>query len=246
MYANPKEEITKIKKIDYDAIYKKRVEYIQKYRITGEDKKHQSILNKLQKIADTKSYDMIEDAVDAFIEGASIGEISKSIRASAEKGISVQPLKQFRLAEMFEELKLSAEAFKSKTGSKPKIFLATMGPLKQFKARADFSRAFFEVGGFEIIYPNGFNSTDDAVKAAIDSKAQAVVICSTDDTYLELVPPIVKGIKEKSKDTVVILAGYPKDQIEEHKKSGVDDFIYLGADAHQILGNLLERILSNA
>lgn len=80
MYANPKEEITKIKKIDYDAIYKKRVEYIQKYRITGEDKKHQSILNKLQKIADTKSYDMIEDAVDAFIEGASIGEISKSIR----------------------------------------------------------------------------------------------------------------------------------------------------------------------
>lgn len=47
--------------------------------------------------------------------------------ASAEKGISVQPLKQFRLAEMFEELRLSAEAFKSKTGSKPKIFLATMG-----------------------------------------------------------------------------------------------------------------------
>jgi len=246
MYANPKEEITKIKKIDYDAIYKKRVEYIQKYRITGEDKKHQSILNKLQKIADTKSYDMIEDAVDAFIEGASIGEISKSIRASAEKGISVQPLKQFRLAEMFEELRLSAEAFKSKTGSKPKIFLATMGPLKQFKARADFSRAFFEVGGFEIIYPNGFNSTDNAVKAAIDSEAQAVVICSTDDTYPELVPPIVKGIKEKSKDTVVILAGYPKDQIEKHKKSGVDDFIYLGADAHQILGNLLKRILSNA
>lgn len=118
--------------------------------------------------------------------------------------------------------------------------------MKQFKARADFSRAFFEVGGFEIIYPNGFNSTDNAVKAAIDSEAQAVVICSTDDTYPELVPPIVKGIKEKSKDTVVILAGYPKDQIEKHKKSGVDDFIYLGADAHQILGNLLKRILSNA
>ena len=49
-------------------------------------------------------------------------------------------------------------------------------------------------------------------------------------------------IKEKSKDVSVILAGYPKDQIEEHKKSGVDDFIYLGADAHLILSSLLKRI----
>ncbi|MDT3694811.1 MAG: methylmalonyl-CoA mutase family protein [Ignavibacterium sp.] len=242
MYANPKEKAVEIKKIDYDAIYKKRVEYIQKFRITGEDKKHKSILNKLQKIADTKSFDMIEDAVDAFIEGASIGEVSKSIRASAEKGISVKPLKLFRLAEMFEDVKLSAENYKLINGSKPKIFLATMGPLKQFKARADFSRAFFEVGGFEIVYPKGFSTTDEAVNAAIDSKAQAVVICSTDDTYPELVPPIVKGIKEKSKNVAVILAGYPKDQVEEHKKSGVDDFIYLGADAHLILSSLLKRI----
>ena len=49
-------------------------------------------------------------------------------------------------------------------------------------------------------------------------------------------------VKEKSKNTMVILAGYPKDQIEKHKKSGVDDFIFLGADAHSIISNLLKRI----
>jgi methylmalonyl-CoA mutase len=143
---------------------------------------------------------------------------------------------------MFEELRIASEKFKKQSGSKPKVFLATMGSLKQFKARADFSRAFFETGGFEIVYPNGFEKTEEAVKSAIDSKAQVVVICSTDDVYPELVPVIVKGIKEKSKDVAVILAGYPKDQIEEHKKSGIDDFIYLGADAHQILSSLLKRI----
>lgn len=244
MYANPKEEMMEIKKRNLDAVYKKRVEYIQKYRITGEDKKHESILDKLQKIADTKSYDLVDDAVEAFLEGASLGEISRSIRASADKGITVKPLTQFRLAEMFEELRIASENYKKKTGSKPKVFLATMGPLKQFKARADFSRAFFEVGGFEIVYPNGFATTDEAVSAAIESKAQAVVICSTDDTYPELVPPIVKAIKEKSKNIKVILAGYPKDQIEEHKKSGVDDFIYLGADTHKVLSTLLNKIIT--
>ncbi|MBK7501210.1 MAG: acyl-CoA mutase large subunit family protein [Ignavibacteriales bacterium] len=242
MYANPKEEMLEIKNKDLSAIYKKRVEYIQKYRVNGDNKKHNSILDKLQKIADTKSYDLIDSAVDAFLEGASLGEVSKSIRASGEKGFSVNPLIQFRLSEMFEELRIASENFEKKTGSKPKVFLATMGPLKQFKGRADFSRAFFEVGGFEIIYPNGFATTDEALKSAIDSKAQAVVICSTDDTYPELVPAIVKGIKEKSKDVSVILAGYPKDQIEEHKKSGVDDFIYLGADAHLVLSTLLKKI----
>ncbi len=242
MYANPKEEMMEIINQDLNAIYKKRVEYIQKYRITGEDKKHKSILEKLQKIADTKSYELVDDAVEAFLEGASLGEITKSIRASAEKGISVTPFRQFRLSQMFEELRIASENYKKKTGSKLKVFLATMGPLKQFKARADFSKAFFEVGGFEIIYPNGFATPDEAVKAAIDSKAQVVVICSTDDTYPELVSPIVNGIKEKSKNVSVILAGYPKDQIEEHKKSGVDDFIYLGADVHLILSSLLKRI----
>jgi methylmalonyl-CoA mutase len=244
MYANPKEEMMQLKNPDLNEIYKKRVEYIQKYKVNGDNKKHSSILEKLQNIADTKSYDLIDNAVEAFLEGASLGEISKSIRASAEKGISVTPLKQFRLSEMFEELRIASENFIKKTGSRPKIFLATMGPLKQFKGRADFSRAFFEVGGFEIIYPDGFATSDEAVKAAIKSKAQAVVICSTDDTYPELVPSIVKGIKEKSKDVSVILAGYPKDQIEEHKKLGVDDFIYLGADAHKVLSTLLNKIIT--
>jgi len=245
MYANPKEEMLEIKNKNLNAIYKKRVEYIQKYRIAGDNKKHSSILDKLQKIAITKSYDLIDSAVDAFLEGASLGEVTKSIRTSAEKGISVQPLKQFRLAEMFEELRIASENFKKKTGSKPKVFLATMGTLKQFKARADFSRAFFEVGGFEIIYPDssGFATTEEAIKSALDSKAQAVVICSTDETYPEVVPQIVKGIKEKSKDVSVILAGYPKDQIEEHKNSGVDDFIFLGVDAQKVLSTVLNKII---
>ncbi len=114
MYANPKEEMTEIKKTDLNAVYKKRVEYIQKYRVTGDNKKHSNILEKLQKIADTKSYDLIDSAVEAYLEGASLGEISKSIRASAEKGISVNPLIQFRLSEMFEELRIASENFKRK------------------------------------------------------------------------------------------------------------------------------------
>jgi methylmalonyl-CoA mutase len=242
MYANPKEENLEIKEPDYHSIYVKRVDYTKKYKMNNESEERTKILKKLEENSDPISFDLIENAIEAYLDGATIGEISKIIRASASKGLSIEPLNQSRLSEAFEELRIASDDYKRKTGHKPKVFLANMGPLKQFKGRADFSRAFFEVGGFDIVYPKGFTTPDDAVMVALDSKAHAIVICSTDDTYPELVPPIVKGIKEKSKDVVVILAGYPKDQIEEHKKSGIDDFIYLGADAYLILSSLLKRI----
>jgi len=241
-YANPKEKLLKIDPIDYDSIYVERINYTKKYKMSSDGEERNEILENLKNNSDPISYELIENAIDAYINGSTIGEVSKIIRETAGKGFVVEPLKQFRLAEELEELRIASDNYKQKTGSKPKVFLANIGGIKQFKARADFARAFFEVGGFDIIYPKGFDNPDDAVKSAIDSKAHAVVICSTDETYPELVPLIVKGIKEKSKNTTVILAGYPKDQIEEHKKSGVDDFIYLGVDAYLVLSTLLKKI----
>jgi methylmalonyl-CoA mutase len=244
IYANPKEEIVEPKQPDYNEIYRKRVEYIQKYRISGDDKKHKSILDKLQIIADTKSYDLVETAIEAYIDGAAIGEVASSIRSTGKDEIRIKPLNIHRAAEIFEELRFASEDYRKKTGHKPRVFLAIMGPLKQYKARADFSRGFFEVGGFEVIYPsNGYANTDEAVMKALGSKAEIITICSTDDTYPELVPAIVKGIKSKSPEKIVVLAGYPKDQIQQHKASGVDEFIYLGADVYLILSSLLKRIL---
>ncbi len=245
-YVNPKEEIEEIKEPDFNEIYRKRVEYIQKYRISGDDKKHQLILEKLQKIADTKSYDLVELAIEAYIDGAAIGEISGSIRAYEKEEIKIELLDFTRAAEPFESLRRISEQYKKKHGHKPRVFLATMGSLKQYKARADFSRGFFETGGFEIIYPSsGFNSAEDAVKAFLDSNSEIITICSTDDTYPDIVPPIVRGVKDIDKNKIVVLAGYPKDQIEQHKAAGVDEFIYLEADLVSILKGLFKKLLSD-
>ncbi|MBU1099385.1 MAG: acyl-CoA mutase large subunit family protein [Bacteroidetes bacterium] len=242
MYANMKEEKLASKFPDTEAIYNKRSEYLQKFRVAGEDAKHKSILEKLQDLVDAKSVDMITTGAEAILEGATIGEISKSCRANESTPFRINPVRIHKLADPFEDLRDRSTAFEKKNGSKPKIFLATMGPVKQHKGRADFSRGFFEVGGMEVIYPAGFDTTGEAVKAAVESGAKAVCICSSDETYPDLVSPIVKGVKENNSDAQVILAGYPKDQVEAHKSAGVDDFIFLGADALQILTDLLNKI----
>ena len=152
------------------------------------------------------------------------------------------PLRSHRAAECFEELIDTSQNFESDFGSKPKVFLINIGSVKDFKARAEFSRSFFEVGGFEVISPSGFNQIEDAIESIVQSDTHAAVICSTDDKYPDIVPPLVNAIHKRFKDLPVILAGYPKNQIELYKEAGIYGFISPGCDAYEILSNLHRTI----
>jgi len=235
MFADINEKELEEKKLNQEEFKKKRTDYLQKYRLNGSQEKHKAIIEKLGSISELNTNDIIEQISDAFTNGATLGEITRALSASHKKGITISKLNTNRASEEFEELRKISLRHKAQNGSYPKIFLANMGHLKDYKARADFSKGFFEVGGFQVIDSNGFSSIDDAVNQAIKSEVTIIVICSTDDKYPTLVPDITKKLKAHNKDIQVILAGYPKDQIEQHKKSGVDDFIFLGVDVFEVL-----------
>ena len=61
----------------------------------------------------------------------------------------------------------------AKTASRPQVFLLQHGQLRDYKARADFSRGFFAVGGYDVISPAGFTTTEEAVAAFLKSKAKS-------------------------------------------------------------------------
>jgi methylmalonyl-CoA mutase len=238
MYSNLKEKKLDLKSLDYREIQKRRKQYLKEYKASRIHKKHIEELNNLC----SDSENIIDVGIETVLKGTTIGEITRAITRVSGDSVFIKTLKIHRASEGFEEIRDAVEVYKEKKDCRPKLFLANMGSLSQYKARADFSKGFFEVGGFDVIYPKGFNTSEAAVNAALKSEARVMVICSTDETYPELVPPITKAIKDKKSDIVVVLAGNPKDQIEEYRKSGVDEFIYLGADAHLILLNILRKI----
>ena len=96
---------------------------------------------------------------------------------------------------------------------------------------------------FDVINPKGFAGPDEAAKAAVESGAPVVVICSTDDTYPEIVPAFTKAVKAAKPETLVLLAGYPTEHIESFKQAGVDDFIHVRANCHDLLANLQAKVL---
>src|SRR5262249_51191837 len=85
-----------------------------------------------------------------------------------------------RLAEPFEALRDASDKALAATGARPKIFLANLGTLAEFTARATFTKNFFEAGGIEAITSDGFRSTDEMIAAFKASGAKLACLCSSD------------------------------------------------------------------
>jgi methylmalonyl-CoA mutase len=141
-----------------------------------------------------------------------------------------------------EQLRSATERYVVAGHDRPRAFLLNLGPLREHKARADFSRGFLGVAGYDIVSPPGFKEVQEAADAFANSKARLAVICSTDDKYPSLVPPLAKAIRAVRPEAIILLAGYPQDQIEVHKQCGVDEFIHIRADAKELLATLHRRL----
>lgn len=240
-YANLKEEVRTVTKPDPKEIYDRRAEWLQKFRVSGSSGYHDSILVDLEKAKNESDITkQIDIAAELALKGATLGEIFSHIKNSSEVTVS-QTLVIERPAEQFERLRLRSASHKAKTGSFPSIYLFNIGPVKQHKARADFSRGFFEAGGCEVINGKAVDNINDGIAAAKESGAKVFVLCSTDDTYPQLVPEFTNGIRSALPGSLCVLAGYPKDQVDDHKRSGIDDFIFLGADVVQIISSIFEK-----
>jgi methylmalonyl-CoA mutase len=239
MYPNPGEQPLEPREPSWSAVCESRSATVTAAREGADGSARDAALGRL---GEARGSQLVEAAVDAAAAGATLGEIHGARAGVRIEPVTVTPLAIHRAGDMYERLRELADEFAERRGRRPQVFLANLGPIKQHKARADFSAGFFEVGFFEMLGNDGFGSPEDAARAAGESGAEVAVICSTDDTYPELVPRFMKGFKTGAPRPIVILAGYPKDQIDAHREVGVDDFIHLKADNYSLLGELLERI----
>lgn len=171
---------------------------------------------------------------------------ARAVVQGGEPRESITPLTPFRAAAGFEALRDASAAFAARTGARPKVFLARMGPVAQHKARADFASGFFAPGGFELPAKAMFESAEEAAKAAKASGAQIVVLCSSDETYPEIVPVFAKALRADgaAPDPVLVLAGLPAEESlrTSYAEAGVDLFIHLRASVEETLANLLKKI----
>ena len=155
--------------------------------------------------------------------------------------IAYPALTPIRLAEPFERLRDVSDRMLSKTGARPKVFLANLGTVAEFTARASFAKTFFEAGGIEAASNDGFASRDAMIAAFKASGAKLVCLCSSDELYTRDATDAAKALVQAGA-THIYLAGRPKDA-EVLQAAGVRTFIFAGCDALATL-NVAHDILA--
>jgi len=148
-------------------------------------------------------------------------------RAEAKKGAVAESLAPYRGAMAFEALRFKTD----KSGKEPKAFMLTIGALAMRRARAQFACNFFACAGLRTIDHNGYASVEEGVKAALEAKADVVVICSSDDEYTTYAPEAYEMLKGKA---IFVVAGAPACE-EELKAKGITNFI-------SVKSNVLETL----
>lgn len=184
----------------------------------------------------------VEAVAAAFASGATLGQVSAALPRSAPCEPQIEAVSVVRAAAGYEALRERARAYTLRHGHAPLAWLANFGPPKQHKARADFSLGFLSAGGFEVHQGAGASTPEEAAQSAHKSKAPLVVVCSTDETYPEIVPAFARALHAKRPKTTILLAGHPKGQIEALQTAGIHDFIHLRANALTLLDQLQKSL----
>ncbi|MFF4836058.1 methylmalonyl-CoA mutase family protein [Streptomyces sp. NPDC001315] len=134
-------------------------------------------------------------------------------------------LPRVRRDEAYEELRARSDAHLAATGTRPRVFLAPIGPAAAHTARTTFAANLFQAGGIEPVTEGSFE----------DSGATEVCLCSSDALYEEQAAALAEKLRSAGASHV-FLAGRPG------QYPGIDSYVFAGCDAVAVLSATLDRM----
>ena len=188
-------------------------------------KKNSNIATRRETLLGTNQFPNFNEVADeAITEDVVTGKSTCKCGCASQAADGVRPLKPYRGAMAFEQMRLKVD----RSGKQPKAFMLTCGALAFARARAQFSCNFFACAGIRVQDNTYFKSVEEGVKAALEAKAEIVVICAA---YATLAPEAFKLLGDKA---IFVVAGAPACK-EELEAQGIKNFI-------SVRNNVLETL----
>ncbi|MFI9007415.1 methylmalonyl-CoA mutase family protein [Actinosynnema sp. NPDC053489] len=139
-------------------------------------------------------------------------------------------LPRVRYAQDFEALRDAADA----APERPRVFLATLGPVAAHTARATFAANLFQAGGIETPSAGATATADDVVARFRESGTRVVCLCGSETSYAELAEPVARALREAGAERV-LLAG-------RRSEAEIDEYVFTGCPALDVLEHTFEAL----
>lgn len=175
--------------------------------------------------------------VAAAMSGATLKGLERAGETLMER-FDFIPTVAERAAEPFELLRAASDRALGRVHARPPIFLANLGPLSDYNARASWAKNFFAAGGIEAFDEGGFTDFGELVRSFQSSPAPLACICASDKTLREM--PGAPAALKRAGAVAVYLAAEPATLalLADADKRAIDRILYEGCNMLKTLGEL--------
>ncbi len=211
-YRLEKEDPLHILDVDNQMVRKQQVEQLQRIKAERNAEKVADSLQKLTDCAKTGNGNLLELAVDAARNRATLGEISDALemvfgRYKAQiKSFSGVYSKEIKNDESFEKAKQLADTFAKKEGRRPRIMIAKMGQDGHDRGAKVVATGYADVG-FDVDIGPLFQTPAEAAKQAVENDVHILGVSSLAAGHKTLVPQVIEELKKYGREDIMVIVG---------------------------------------
>ncbi|WP_426484087.1 methylmalonyl-CoA mutase [Flavobacterium sp. 2] len=207
-----KEDPLHILDVDNQMVRKQQIERLEDIKAKRNTEKVNQSLEKLIHCAKTGQGNLLEIAVEAARERATLGEISDALesvfgRFKAQiKSFSGVYSAAIKNDENFEKAKQLADAFAKQEGRRPRIMIAKMGQDGHDRGAKVVATGYADVG-FDVDIGPLFQTPAEAAKQAVENDVHILGVSSLAAGHKTLVPQVIEELKKHGREDIMVIVG---------------------------------------
>ncbi len=211
-YRLEKEEPLQILDVDNQMVRKQQIEQLERIKSTRDSQKVKNALDKLILCAKTREGNLLEIAVEAARNRATLGEISDALEAvfgrykAQIKSFSGVYSKEIKNDESFEKAKQLTNLFAEKEGRRPRIMIAKMGQDGHDRGAKVVATGYADVG-FDVDIGPLFQTPAEAAKQAVENDVHILGVSSLAAGHKTLVPQVIEELKKYGREDIMVVVG---------------------------------------
>lgn len=211
-YRLEKEDPLDILDVDNQLVRKQQVERLEEIKQTRDSEKVNSSLEKLILCAKTGKGNLLEIAIEAARNRATLGEISTALetvfgRFKAQiKSFSGVYSAAIKNDENFEKAKQLANVFAKQEGRRPRIMIAKIGQDGHDRGAKVVATGYADVG-FDVDIGPLFQTPAEAAKQAVENDVHILGVSSLAAGHKTLVPQVIEELKNHGRDDIMVIVG---------------------------------------
>ena len=211
-YRLEKEDPIDILEVDNEKVRQSQIERLKELKAERDNSAVEQSLNAITKSAESGKGNLLELAINAARNRATLGEISDAMEKvfgryqATIKSISGVYSSEIDDNESFQKARHLADKFEEQEGRRPRIMVAKMGQDGHDRGAKVISTSFADLG-FDVDIGPLFQTPEEAAKQAVENDVHILGVSSLAAGHKTLVPQVLEELKKLGREDIMVIVG---------------------------------------